>query len=231
MPELSFLLGKTNITADPSAPFNPFDLEPVKRSLALYDGQFNKFLEAAEAIQVVDDGTNAEATALAGRIKELGKRLEKLRKEIVEAPNKYVRTVNTLAKGYTAKLTGAEKALKNQMGQYLAKVELERRKREEARRKAAEEAQKKLNEEAAAAGVEPVKLEVQPEPEAPKVVRTESGSSSSVKVWAFEIVDAQQIPREFLVPDERKIRQAVKDGCREIAGVRIYQDTQIRLRS
>ena len=36
----------------------------------------------------------------------------------------------------------------------------------------------------------------------------------------------KEVPREFLMPDEKKIMQAVRSGIREIKGVRIYQDEQ-----
>jgi hypothetical protein len=60
------------------------------------------------------------------------------------------------------------------------------------------------------------------------------GSSGGVKGitkrWTFEISDAGQIPREYLVPDEALIRAAVNQGVRDIAGVRIFQETGLAVR-
>lgn len=60
--------------------------------------------------------------------------------------------------------------------------------------------------------------------------RTASGSVGTSKVWKFDVTDPQQVPREFLTVDERLIRQAVRDGARQIPGVHIYQDEQVRVR-
>jgi hypothetical protein len=46
------------------------------------------------------------------------------------------------------------------------------------------------------------------------------------KVWAYEVTDPAAVPAEYLTPDLVKIKDAVKNGAREIAGVRIFQDIQ-----
>lgn len=50
------------------------------------------------------------------------------------------------------------------------------------------------------------------------------------KRWTFEITDASQVPSEYLVVDEKKVREAVAAGTRSIPGIRIYQDESISLR-
>jgi hypothetical protein len=50
------------------------------------------------------------------------------------------------------------------------------------------------------------------------------------KRWVFDVQDAAMIPREYLQVDEKKIREAVAAGTRNIPGVRIYQDESITLR-
>lgn len=49
------------------------------------------------------------------------------------------------------------------------------------------------------------------------------------EVWKFEITDAAQVPREYLVVDEsrvRKVVQALKGDC-NIPGVRVWKEDQI----
>jgi hypothetical protein len=50
------------------------------------------------------------------------------------------------------------------------------------------------------------------------------------KVWKFEVLNTALVPREFLIVDETAIRRAIAAGTREIAGVRIYQEDQLRVR-
>jgi hypothetical protein len=54
--------------------------------------------------------------------------------------------------------------------------------------------------------------------------------NGAAKVWKFEITDAVAVPREYLSVDEVLVREAIRSGVREIAGVRIYQEEQLRVR-
>ena len=45
-------------------------------------------------------------------------------------------------------------------------------------------------------------------------------------VWTFEVKDLYQVPREYLMLDEQKVRQAVREGKRDIAGLSIFQKQQ-----
>jgi hypothetical protein len=47
-------------------------------------------------------------------------------------------------------------------------------------------------------------------------------------VWKYEIVDPFKVPREFCTPDAGLINAAVKSGAREIPGIKIYSEDQIR---
>jgi hypothetical protein len=60
-----------------------------------------------------------------------------------------------------------------------------------------------------------------------------SGSSSVkgiTKTWTFDITDETLIPREYLIPDPVKIREAIQKGERSIAGLNIYQKEGFSLR-
>jgi hypothetical protein len=46
------------------------------------------------------------------------------------------------------------------------------------------------------------------------------------KVWTFEVNDLSRVPREYLMLDEQKVRQAIREGKRDIAGLSIYQKQQ-----
>ncbi len=68
-------------------------------------------------------------------------------------------------------------------------------------------------------------------PEIPAVVQhvsTGMGSVGFIKHYAFEIVDASLLPREYLQPDEKKIRAAVNAEL-AIPGVRVWRDDRTRV--
>ena len=64
-----------------------------------------------------------------------------------------------------------------------------------------------------------IDAEITSQAQAQAIASTEGGR----KTWTFEIEDAEQVPSEFKVIDEKAIRQAIKDGAREIKGIKIYQ--------
>jgi hypothetical protein len=209
---------------------DPLDLTPVKERLAAYDPKIEEMQAQAEALQVEDDQSNEQAVAMAGQAKQINRKIEKARKGFVEEPNRFVKAVNSLAKSYQSKFTAIENGLKRKITDFQRQQEIERRKREAEAKRQAEEAQKKLKQEAQKAGVEAPKVEAPAMPEQPTATRTEYGAAHQRKVWTYEIQEESQIPREYLVVDQKKIRQAVKDGIREIPGVKIYQDTQTVIR-
>ncbi len=212
------------------ATHNPYDLGPVRVALAVYDAEIDKMVAQAEALTVTDDATNARAVEMANQAKKIDAAIERVRKELVLPPNEYVKSVNGLAKGFQGRLGTIVASLRGKVGSYAQRIEMERRKAEEAARKAQEELQAKIDAEAKAAQVEPVQVAAPVVPKQSTIVRTEAGSATQRKVWKHEITDEGQVPREYLMIDEAKVRQAVKQGVREIPGVRIYEHTEIAFR-
>jgi len=96
--------------------------------------------------------------------------------------------------------------------------------------RAAEEARKKAEAEAAAKGQE---IPAPPEPEAPSVIVAPPviqppKVKGMTTIWKYEIENEEQIPRTYLAPDLSKINAAVKGGCRQIPGIRIYPEQTIK---
>lgn len=72
-----------------------------------------------------------------------------------------------------------------------------------------------------------------PPPFIPAFGPSKSGSGGVkgiTKTWTFDITDESQIPREYLIPDPVKIREAIQKGTRTIAGLNIYQKEGFSLR-
>jgi DNA polymerase III alpha subunit (gram-positive type) len=118
-----------------------------------------------------------------------------------------------------------------------AREEAARKAEEEARARAASEAEiaaakKKAEEEAKAREVVAPVVQEPIVPKESNVTRSESGVAAyQRKTWTFEITDETQIPREYLKVDEGKIRDAIKMGARDIAGIRIYETSTTVFRS
>lgn len=209
----------------------PYDMTPIKRELAKYDPEIARLAAEAEAHQVTDDATARTAVEMAGQCQAMAKRIEDQRKAIVEAPNKFVKAVNNFTKDYQGRFNDISTGLKKKITDYNYQREMARR---EAERRAQEEAralQERLRKEAEEKGFEApeVTAPVMPKPET--TTRTEDGSAYLKKTWAFEVVDAAAVPRDYCEPSEKIIRQAVAGGIREIPGVKIFEKVQTVIRT
>lgn len=124
-------------------------------------------------------------------------------------------------------------------------AEVNRKAREEAERIAEEEARKKKATQAEidaakkAAAAEAAKHEIQapivPDLIIPKqetVTRTETGASAfPTKKLKCTIIDASLVPREYCVPSQSLLNDAVKHGAHDIAGCMIEEETGITFRT
>lgn len=61
-------------------------------------------------------------------------------------------------------------------------------------------------------------------------INLSTNSASVSMVWDFEVTDKSLLPLEYLKIDEVAIRNAVRNGERNIPGVKIYQKPQLSLR-
>ena len=61
-------------------------------------------------------------------------------------------------------------------------------------------------------------------------INLSTNSASVSMVWDFEVTDKSKLPLEYLKVDEVAIRNAIRNGERNIAGVNIYQKPQVSLR-
>lgn len=110
-----------------------------------------------------------------------------------------------------------------------AAQEIRRRRDEQEARDAAEAARNA--EEAARVRELQSKAAVAPVAAAPVALKSASGSAAQTRRWKGTVTDEQLVPREYLIVDQRLINKAVRDGVREIPGVRIEQETGLSVRA
>lgn len=63
---------------------------------------------------------------------------------------------------------------------------------------------------------------------APKTERTADAKATFVKVWKARVIDEAAVPREYLRVDTAKIDKVVKAGLRNIPGIEVYEEEQVR---
>lgn len=188
---------------------------------------------------VIDSRETAEKGAdLLKIIKTMFKKIEDERKTLVAPFNKGVKAINARFKAVTTLLKQAEQTVKSKLLAFeqaerakQERIEAARRQVEEERLLAkAEQAQAQGNTQDAAKILDnAVTIESTKTKAAP--IRGDYGGVVSLrKVWDFEVVDIQQLAQkhpELIVVNAVAIRKYIREGQRNIPGLRIFQKDQI----
>ena len=191
---------------------------------ALIKQQVSKAITAAELIQITNQTDLTKAVDVLSRIKQVGKLIQEAMNapiKVAYAAYKEIKAKQEAIYGeYLARHEQAEKIVKDKMLAFQRMVEEERRKEEA--RLAARVEKGTMKFETAVAKMEAL-------PDVPKTAEGKLGSISTRKIKKFEITEESKLPREFLIPDTVKIRQAVMAG-QEIPGIRVYEEEIIAAR-
>ena len=205
-------------------------ISQAKQSLSSFIETGKALLDKAEAIEILDKPEYEEGAKLFAQVKSYKKIIDSQRKELIKLPYDYVKRVNAFAKEISKPLDDAETIIKQKLIDYEAKKELERREQEKRAKEERKRLQEQLNKEAQEKGVEAVILpEVMFPKEEKNIVHTEAGDTVYTRtVWDFEVVDFAQVPNEYKIIDEKKVRQAINRlGIRDIPGLKIFQKKTI----
>jgi hypothetical protein len=213
------------------------DSQPIAALLHRYKHECDLVVSRAKTITVIrDDETNTRAADWAVQTKRKVKDLEELRKRIVTPYNNYLTQVNRFFKLYTDPLGQAEAYLARLLGGYRQFQENEAKRIKAEQDAEARKIQKQLEDEAREAAkkdvhYEPAPVVVPVAPEVQRVTRVSGGSTSQRKDWTFEVEDESKVDREFLMLNEKKLREHIKGGLRNTPGVRIYEEFTTRIRA
>lgn len=183
-----------------------------------------------EAIEIRSEEENLLAVETGKIIAVLAKKLESERRRLVDPLNSQVKEINSSFKPYSETLEGLQKTLKGKLIAWAEEKERLAREKAERQRRVMEDLRRKELEEAASSGVQAAPALVLPTKATEKTIHSDTGSATAGKRWTFAIVDETAIPRQYLKVDETLIRASIRDGIREIAGVRIFQETTMSIR-
>lgn len=183
--------------------------ELKKNNVSLYD--------KVKGIKVKDPKSQMEAGQWLVLISKAKKAVEEKRQFFVRPLNEQVKRINEMFKGYMKPLLEAEGILRNGMVAYNIQL-----------RKEAEEKNKEIERLAKKTGIDSKDLELTSQP---AVVKMKAGSVSARKFWTFKVIDLKKVPREFLMLDVVKVREAIRKGERKIAGLEIYEAESIAVSS
>ena len=187
----------------------------------------------ATKFQITDPASLQKSSGILSDIATAKKRANDLRFSLTKPLDESKKRIMALFSPFIDQFEKATKIIKDKVRDYYFEQEEKARKAEKERllaeAKREEEIQKAQEEDR-----EPVveEIPVIPEVKVPeKTVKGIAGGSMTVKkIWKFTIVDPKLIPEEYWIIDEGLIREAVRNGAREISGVKIYEDKVVSVR-
>ena len=94
-----------------------------------------------------------------------------------------------------------------------------------------QEEQKRLEEEAVANATPNQNDIIVPVVESAKTVRSSVATTSAIKYNEYEVVNEMEVPREYLMIDDKKIKEAINKGqVTEIKGLKIIETARLTSR-
>jgi len=211
----------------------PFDFNAAKKEFEPYRKQIEQMKKQALAFEITDSSSNEQAIAMMGQARIISKKVTGLKNAKLKPHNEFRTKLIAFAKAFSTPLEDIVSNLKQKTENYSYQEIVKKRKEEKEEKEAAEKRQKELDKIAAKAGVESIKLPEVPVDQGKKLqTRTETGSSLSVSLeWTGTVTNPKLVPREYCLPDQKKIDEAVKAGARKIPGVDIKEVPKSRLRA
>lgn len=193
-----------------------------------------------QALEVSCPEEDKKAVELGLANKNAIRKIEAFRKALVTPLNDAVDNLNAVFKKISAPFIANDLTIKAKRDVYIdaqekaAKAEQARLDAQRAKEQALLDAQAakdqaKLDKKAAKTGAEapviaPTILPPAQKVQVEKTVQTDLGHSTIRKIPKFEIMDEFMIPREYMMPDEKKIGALVRArAIKSIPGVRIYE--------
>jgi hypothetical protein len=206
-------------------------LDAARNQLMRFRSGVSAMQREASEIVVADAATEARCSEMTAQAKTLAKQIIAQQDEIIGDAQRFVKSVQGFTLPFRKDLEAIEGQLKRKLGDYAYRKEMDRRKAEVAAQKATAEAQRKIDREAKKAGIEPVQLPAPVLPQETAPTRTESGTTSYVPVWDFEVEDVSMVPAKYIVVDRASVLAAIKAGVRDIPGLKIVEKLNVRTRT
>ena len=202
-------------------------LAPYNQDTEVQEAQteLRTIADEAAALEIVDEASNTVALDMLSSVRKAAKRIEALKKRWLDPLNAQIKLIRSDFDEMAEPANCADDILTAKTREYRQKAIEAAREQQERLDRLAALRQAQADAEAAELGLEaPRVIPIAAVLEAPaKSVATDAGSKVTFRRTVhFEIENEALVPREYLIPDERKIGAAARAGIGAIAGVRIW---------
>ena len=228
--------------------------EGTKQQVTIMIEAANAMLGTAKGINITNMESCGQAGDVVTHIKKNIKDIETERRSWVDPLNEIVKRINSRFKPAKEVYDQALKTIKTKQNTYLQNEKIRQAEEMRKEKEAAEAAALKVAENLEAAGMKEEAeqvldnaAEATVETAKPVAHGVTGATTSMVTVWRIKIVDHRLIPdaylavtqevervRPYMIPvlsiDGRKIKQAIEAGMKEIPGIEIIEDSEVRNR-
>lgn len=190
----------------------------VQAELVTEADRTKQFMSLLQSFQIISHDTHVQAGALVQNVKAKWAELEVKRTSITQPINEALRAVNALFSPVQGPLKQAEVILKSKIAAYtLEQHQLQERAMQ-----------------AAAAAIQAGQMAAATQHVATLAPAVPLQGISVKPKWAYEIIDADAVPRQFCSPDHAKIMAAIPKEVHpnltpQIAGLRIFVEGAVRV--
>ena len=195
------------------------DIDLERKNLVEYSA---RYVQAADTVVVDSTESSLMASDNMGMIKSAIAKIEDKRLSFTKPLNDSLKAINSTFNEPKAPLNAALDMVDRKIHSFRQK-ERERIEAETAKVQAEENKRQKPRDAHEARGHQVTENP----PLAKPLELTQVDPTPVRKDWRWETNNFNQIPREFLQVDEIKVNKAVRDGAREILGIRIFQKETI----
>ena len=190
-------------------------MEITKKEIQVLENQVSPLIVQADSYKIDSVEAVDKASNFMLKVRDTERGIEAKRLEFTKPLNQSLKAINDTFKSLKQPLEGARNILTRKIIEWKT-AETRKLEAEEARRRKIQEAHAEKGHETKA----PVVLE-RPE--------NKIGNTQTRKVWTFEVVDFSKMPDEYKMLNNVAVNQAIRDGVREIKGVKISQEERLSI--
>ena len=179
--------------------------DEVYTKLQEYSFRIGEMVNQAKKFQIKKRDDVDTALVFASEARQLGKRIDEVRKEITEPARKFTSHINDAAKQFTEQLDKIEVEMILKVDDWKS---LQRDKREVMEL-----------------------MEMESSVDVPSTIRAKGVTAYEKSSWKFEIQDIGNVPREYLMVNPKQVEHMLEIGVQDIPGLKVWKETKTILRT
>ena len=203
----------------------------IRRDLVRLDEEMKKVKAKVDVYIITDEASAAAIIETRRQAKDIFKEIESSVASKIGHIKKLVADVNAVVKYYRDSIDAIVEAADGKIKTYQRQRQIEEAELRRKQQELIDKENERLRKLAEKKKVEPPPM-IPPAPiieEPKKTLATASGAKATmVDRWIFEVMNKEGVPEEYKMVDDKAVNAAIRQGVREIPGLRIFNDPYIK---